>query len=101
MRDTIVVNGMTFEVHKGKNVSVGDLARYAFRDLHNCYKNPSSAKMSIFEYWLKWATDSKVEYFGIKSYNAQFFTLQGLLWHDGKRYTIDITPNHNRAYSID
>ena len=101
MRDTIEVNGMTFEVHKYKNASVGDLARYAFRDLHDCYKNPSSTKLAIFNKWALWAIETEVEYFGVCSHNTRMFTLQGLLWYRGKRYILRISPSHNRAYLID
>ena len=98
---TIRLNGHTFEVHRSKYAKVENLQRYAHRCLNECYSNPSTTKQAIFKEWYEWAYLNDVEYFGISSFNAHRFSLQGLVQHLGHTYILSITASHNIAYLID
>ena len=96
----ITVNGKTFSVHKSKYANVNNLGYYAGRTLYDCYERPSATKVSIYNDWLKWASDNNVYHFGVSSYNAHTFTLQGLLEYEGKTFLLSISASANKAFII-
>ena len=101
MNKTITLNGHTFTVHRSKYAKVENLHRYAGRWLTDCYANPSTTKQAIFKEWNEWAWLNDVEYFGVSSYNAHRFSLQGLVEHLGHTYILSITSTSNKAFIID
>ena len=91
------INGATFELcgvppyhirMTGKPVTIYD-----------AYQRPSSAKVSIYNDWMDWARRSNAV-LSVRGYNCNFFSLEGEVTYEGKRYALDITYAHNRAYVI-
>ena len=79
MKKYIELNNETFEVKeaKGKLHPVTQV-----RSLGDCYARPSSVKYEIYNDWLKWYLDCKLNltlyrlaHFTINSYNTMMFTL--------------------------
>ena len=97
----IYLNGHRFEVKRSKYANVESLSRYAGRTIYDCYSRPSSTKLSIYKEWKEWAYLNDIMYFGVRSYNINMFTLQGLVEYNENTYMLDITPSHNYAYLID
>ena len=79
MKRYIELNNETFVVKKAK----GELhPTTQVRGLGDCYAKPSSAKYGIYNDWLKWYLDCKMNlslyrlrHFTINSYNTMMFTL--------------------------
>ena len=79
MKKYIELNNETFEVKKAK----GELHPITqVRGLGDCYAKPSSVKYEIYNDWLKWYLDCKLNltlyrlaHFTINSYNTMMFTL--------------------------
>ena len=79
MKKYIELNNETFEIKKVK----GKLHPIAqVRGLGDCYAKPSSAKYGMYNDWLKWYLDCKMNLslyrlrlFTINSYNTMMFTL--------------------------
>lgn len=75
----IELNNVTFEVKKAK----GKLHPITqIRGLGDCYSKPSTVKYEIYNDWLKWYLDCKMDlslyrlaHFTINSYNSMMFTL--------------------------
>lgn len=101
MKKTIVLNGITFEVHKSKAISTTSLKEYAGRTIHDCYTRPSYSKEYIYKMWEEWAYLNDVEYFGVSGYNGFQFTLQGLVHHERNTYILHISKTTNKAYIVD
>ena len=100
MKKTIVLNGVTFEVHEAKEDALDFIQEYAGRTLDQCYANPSYSKKYIYKMWEEWAYLNDVQCFGVRSYNGFMFTLQGVVSHVGHRYILHITKSANKAYLI-
>lgn len=101
MSKVLKIGEHTFTVHKSKHASVDNLARYAGRDLLECYTKPSISKISIYADWCNWVSQNNIMYFGVSSYNSFSFTLQGLTTVDGVDYILSITPSSNKAFIIE
>lgn len=69
-------------------------------DLYNHYKKPSGIKLAIWHDWCDWAAINNA-YLQVRSANTNFFTIEGLLWYNGKFYYIDITSTHNWLFPIE
>lgn len=96
---SITINGKNFEL--GKPYTNMDVPRFSMRDIDDVYARPSTRKRVIFDNWLNWFVDND-GYCGIKSYNSNFFTIEGVVVDNEtrKRYYCYITYAHNRAYEI-
>ena len=101
MGKTITLNGATFEVHRSSRISEDMLHRYSGRTLSECYTNPSKIKREIYKEWFEWAELNDIDYFGVLSYNAHRFSLQGMVEHLGHTYILIISASSNKAYMID
>lgn len=101
----ITINGVTFEIANNRSSLVSTILWYSNRKdgftLWDCYKNPSSRKIAIYDSWRKWATDEMdFRHFHVCSYNTNVFSLYFQGWFKdeygtrffGKFY---ITPAHN------
>ena len=97
-RNTIQIGNKTFTVQHSKYAKVSNLLYASGRTLDDCYTRPSATKQSIYWDWLMWANDNNVQYFGVRSYNSNMFTLQGMVEIDGLYYILEITPTRNTAY---
>lgn len=79
MKKYIELNNENFEIKKAK----GELHPITqVRGLGDCYAKPSTAKYGIYNAWLKWYLDCKLNlslyrlrHFTINSYNTMMFTL--------------------------
>lgn len=98
MKKNITIDNRTFEVKRSKYANANNLYRYSHRGIYQCYDRPSTTKVEIYHDWEKWVYMNDVEYFGIKSYNSNIFTLQGLINYQGQIYILEITPTRNTAY---
>lgn len=91
------INGATFELcgvspyhicMTGKPVTIWD-----------AYQRPSTAKVSIYNDWMDWARRSNAV-LSVRGHAPCFFSLEGEVNFQGKRYVLDITYAHNRAYVV-
>ncbi len=76
-------------------------ARYGAnsREIFDVYSKPSSAKVSIWHDWCKWADEVNAN-LDIASHTAHFFTINGNVEVNGEVYQLYITAMHNRAFKV-
>ena len=96
---TIEIKGVTFEL-QNKEIVLPIVERHPHRTIWDCYNRPSDTKVSIYESWLRYATEVDAYGFTVSSYNCHFFSLEFQFTHDGIRYHARITPCHNYLYKI-
>lgn len=98
MSKMLELNSVDFEVGRTMH-AIPSISR---RTIWDCYSNPSDTKEEIYEDWKRWfIKDCDSLSFGVKSYNCNFFTIEGLITVDDQMYYIYITRAHNRAYPIE
>lgn len=102
MKQNIKLNNVVFEVKKSKRVLTPVRVT---RDLRDCYKNPSSAKKEIFDYWYNYFIDFlDDDYFvgrpSVMTYNSFSFTIAFNVYdYDWKFIGVAyITRSHNYLY---
>ncbi len=107
---TIQIHGETFEV-KRLNIEKMQLlainmfdARWTHKTLYECYERPSSAKVQIFNHWMRFFSDvDNVHNICITSYNTFRFSI-GAILHDTDENMVGIfhiTPTHNYLYFLE
>lgn len=101
MSKSIKIGNKIFSVHRNKYTNPNILAYYEGRTLTDCYTKPSATKISIYNEWLHWAVENGITHFGVRSYNTNIFTLQGLATVDGVDYVLNITPTSNKACIVE
>ena len=68
------------------------------RTLWEVYKKPSAKKVAIYNDWRNWFacnSESIKDFMTIGAYNAQYFTLSGVVTINSQHYLIRITPTRN------
>ena len=95
----IEIKGVTFEL-QDKEIVLPIVELYPHRTIWDCYNRPSDTKVSIYESWLRYATEVDAYGFTVSSYNCNFFSLEFQFKHAGIRYHAHITPCHNYLYKI-
>lgn len=65
----------------------------------DAYQRPSYRKVGIYRSWMDWARECGAV-LSVRGHNCNFFSLEGEVSFQGKRYALDITYAHNRAYVI-
>ena len=104
MKQNIKLNNVIFEVKKSK----GELHPIRLvHDLGDCYKNPSSTKIEIFDHWYNYTIDFldddyRVGRPSVMSYNTFTFTIGFNIYDcDWKFIGIAyITRTHNYLYLV-
>lgn len=96
---TIEIKGVKFEL-QNKEIVLPIVELHPDRTIWDCYNRPSNTKVSIYESWLRYATEVDAYGFTVSSYNCYFFSLEFQFTHDGIRYHAHITPSHNYLYKI-
>lgn len=79
MKQYIKLNSETFEVKKLKY----EPGHLVYKTLEDCYANPSKIKRAIYNDWLEWLDELKLDnptdyefgYLTVLSYNVNIFTL--------------------------
>ena len=98
--------GETFEENtRLKNDYYFQCKNYAsyFKELLDCYNNPSYAKYCIFNKYydmLRENTTLVIRY-GISSYNSMIIVLHAIILKDNKYYYLKITPRYNYYIEIE
>ena len=97
--ETIKIGNEYFELC-GETNTRGS-ARYGANsnEIFSVYGRPSSAKVSIWHDWCKWADEVNAN-LDIASHTAHFFTINGNVEVDGEVYQLYITAMHNRAWKV-
>ena len=104
---TTTINGVDFEVINNRKNDISAIEwyenHYKGMTIWDCYSRPSHTKVSIYDWWWKFAVIELGLYnFHVCSYNCNFFSLyfEGY-YHDedGKRHfgRFYITHAHNRV----
>lgn len=96
---TIEIKGVKFEL-QNKEIVLPIVELHPYRTIWDCYNRPSGTKVSIYESWLRYATEVDAYGFTVSSYNCYLFSLEFQFTHDGIRYHARITPSHNYLYKI-
>lgn len=95
----IKINGVKFEL-QSKEIVLPTVNYHPHRTIWDCYNRPSSTKVSIYESWLRYATEINAYGFTVSSYNCSFFSLEFQFTHEGIMYHAYITHAHNYLYKI-
>lgn len=104
-RQTITINGETFELFKSESSESEPIIRGAVYDeIYDVYDRPSQFKVNVWRAWCDWcfelnASDNPCT-LSICSHNCMQFSISGKVLFDGKLYSLWITRDHNRAYLI-
>lgn len=91
------VNGKQFEVHKTRKFLPEDF-NCKNRDLYSVYKSFSRTKCEIYEDWISWGLNSKVENFGVFKGSISMFSMRGTLKINDEICGIEIKPTRNIIY---
>lgn len=69
--------------------------------IRDVYGRPSDYKVSIWDSWARWfVNEARSVKFGVCSHSCNFFSIEGMIDFEGKRYYLRITKAHNRAYEV-
>ena len=102
MKKCITINDVLFEICKSKNDPI--VRSFTHRSIFECYDNPSSIKVNIYNEWRNWFIniDRSIDN-GVTSYNCMRFTYSGYI-NDLNTpigvidvVAINITACHNRV----
>lgn len=97
MKKQMNIYGVDFEIGKAINHEPD----VSTRDLDDCYGRPSDIKRNIWNWWLSWFVNKCGSVnFGVCSASSSFFSIEGKIEFEGKKYYLYITKAHNRAYEI-
>ena len=109
---TIELNGVTFKVVKPKTSNWQHWQDLFYldipiRNLRECYVNPSTTKIAIYEDWRNWfdtlLRDTRVsfkQFNGVASFNCMQFTLHGLVCIDDIDYIVYITKTRHELIEV-
>ena len=104
--NTLVINGVGFETIIPRKEIKSFKGQFAKRNrIYEIYKQPSQAKINIWESWYDWAYETlEKDYlvkFDITKHNLMTFTIEGFyIDNSGCGWNLVITPTHNRAYKV-
>ena len=96
---TIEINGVTFEL-QNKEITLPIVELHPHRTIWDCYRRPSSRKVSIYEKWLHYSSELCAYGFKVSSCNSHVFTLEFQFKYNGVKYHAHITQAHNYLYKI-
>lgn len=96
MKKYLEINGHGFEVKKPIN-AIPVISR---RDLSDCYARPSVVKQAIYDNWSRWFVYCNSTQFGVRSYNTNMFTIEGIVEHEGTTYYVYISKTREEIYPI-
>ena len=104
-RQTLTINGQTFELFKSKSNETESFTNgAAYDEIYEAYGRPSYTKVQVWNEWCGWCY-SCIEKgipctLGIASHNCMQFSIVGKIQYGGHVYRLWITREHNRAYLI-
>lgn len=104
-RQTLTINGKTFELFKSKTSESEPIIRGAVYDeIYDVYGRPSELKVNIWHEWCEWCYDLNKNgmpcELWIAGHSCFSFTIDGKVQYNGHVYQLWITRVHNRAYLI-
>lgn len=97
----VEINGVDFELYKA-NDYIEWPANYAAgtkNNIFDVYGRPSKRKQSIWLAWADWCKKFDCMLY-IAGHTCNFFTIDGFCTYNGKKYALQITYAHNRAYEM-
>lgn len=104
-RQTLTINGETFELFKSKlNETESFTNGAAYDAIYEAYGRPSYSKVSIWHEWCEWCYTLNKNgipcTLEIGSHSCHQFSIYGKIKFGGHVYDLWITKCHNRAYII-
>lgn len=96
----IRIGGEDFEL-QNKPIKYSDLLRYSYNDLNDCFTRWSDEKERIYCYYrMMLEEDSKIVYYGIKSFNCNFINLNACIEINDTLYYVYITKIKNLIHRV-